>query len=145
MKIIIEDREPDEEDTILIRCKELDESLLKLIYQLKADKKKIVGIQSGEITLIELDHIYYFEAVDNRVYCYCEQEVYETKLRLYEIENEYSQTDFFRASKSSIINLSKVKSINPIFNGRFEAILKNKERIVILRQYVSDLKQRFGI
>lgn len=145
MKIIIEDREPDEEDTILIRCKELDESLLKLIYQLKTEKEKIVGTQNGEISMIELNHIYYFEAVDNRVYCYCEKEVYETRLRLYEIEKEYGQTDFFRASKSSIINLSKIKSINPIFNGRFEAILNNKERIVISRQYVSALKQRFGL
>gem|GEM_PF-6386094 len=41
MKIIIEEREPDEEDTILIRCKELDESLMKLIYQLKTDKKRL--------------------------------------------------------------------------------------------------------
>lgn len=145
MKIVIEDREEEEEDTIIIRCKDLDDSLLKLIYNLKMGKEKIVGIKDGKISMIEPNSIYYFEAVDNKVFLYCEYEIFETKLRLYEIEREFDQTDFFRSSKSTIINLSKVKSINPIFNGRFEAILKNQERIIISRQYVSDLKKRFGL
>lgn len=145
MKIVIEDREEEEEDTIIIRCKDLDDSLLKLIYNLKMGKEKIVGIKDGKISMIEPNSIYYFEAVDNKVFLYCKYEIFETKLRLYEIEREFDQTDFFRSSKSTIINLSKVKSINPIFNGRFEAILKNQERIIISRQYVSDLKKRFGL
>jgi DNA-binding LytR/AlgR family response regulator len=145
VKIIIEDRAADEEDMILIRCKDLDESLLKLIYNLKMGNEKLVGTKNGKISMIEPKNVYYFEAVDNKVFLYCEQEVYETKLRLYEIEKEFHQTDFFRASKSVIINLSRVKSINPIFNGRFEAILENQERIIISRQYVADLKQRFGL
>ncbi|RDY30768.1 LytTR family transcriptional regulator [Lachnotalea glycerini] len=130
---------------ILIRCKELDESLLKLIYNLKLEKGKVVGMKDGTISMIEPKDIYYFEAVDNKVFLYCEQKVYETKKKLYELEKDFYQTDFFRASKSIIINLSKVQSINPAFNGRFEAILKNKERVIISRQYVSDLKQRFGL
>lgn len=145
MKIIVEDREADEEDTIVIRCKELDDDLLKLIYNLKMGKEKIVGTKDGKMSMIEPDSIYYFETVDNKVFLYCEKEVFETKLRLYEIEHEFNKTDFFRVSKSTIINLSKVKSINPIFNGRFEAILKNQERIIISRQYVSNLKRRFGL
>ncbi len=145
VKIIIEDSKPDEEDMILIRCKELDESLLKLIYNLKMGKEKIVGTKDGKISMIEPKNIYYFEAVDNKVFFYCEHEVFETKRKLYEIENEFDQTDFFRASKSIIVNLAKVKSINPAFNGRFEAILKNQECVMISRQYVSDLKLRFGL
>lgn len=145
MKIIIEDSEPNEEDMILIRCKELDESLLKLIYNLKMRKEKLVGMKDGKLSMIEPKDVFYIEAVDNKVFLYCEHEVFETKRKLYEIENEFDKTDFFRASKSTIINLSKVKSINPTFNGRFEAILKNQERVMISRQYVSNLKQRFGL
>ncbi|WP_099466543.1 LytTR family DNA-binding domain-containing protein [Konateibacter massiliensis] len=145
VKIIIEDRNPDEEDTILIRCKDLDESLLKLIYNLKMGKERIAGIKDQKAFMVEPDSIYYFEAVDNKVFFYCEHEVYETKLKLYEIEKEFEQTDFFRASKSTIVNLSKIKSIHSIFNGRFEAVLKNQERVIISRQYVADLKKRFGL
>ena len=37
--------------------------------------------------LRDLEDIYYFEAVDNKVFLYLEKEVYETKLKLYELED----------------------------------------------------------
>lgn len=58
---------------------------------------------------------------------------------------QYAGTDFFRVSKSVILNLSKVKSFSPSFNGRFEAVMKNGERIMISRQYVPLLKTKLGI
>ena len=88
--------------------------------------------------------IYYFEAVDNKVFAYGEKEVYEMKAKLYELEEDFEGTDFFRASKSSIINLSQIKSLTPAFNGRFEALLYNKEKVIISRQYVSELKKKLG-
>jgi DNA-binding LytR/AlgR family response regulator len=145
VKITIKDRNPDDEDEIIIRCKDLDDSLLKLIYGLKMGTHKISGTKDGQITMIEPANVYYFEAVDNKVFLYCEREVFETKLKLYEIEKEFANTDFLRASKSSIINLSKVKSLVPTFNGRLEAILKNGERVIISRQYVTELKNKLGI
>lgn len=145
MKIIIEDRNPEEEDEIIIRCKDLDDSLLKLIYGLKMGTQKIAATKDGQISMIEPGKVYYFEAVDNKVFLYCEKEVFETKWKLYEVENEFANTDFLRVSKSSIVNLAKVKSLVPAFNGRFEAILKNGEKVMISRQYVSGLKTKIGL
>lgn len=76
---------------------------------------------------------------------YLEKEVYETKLRLYELEDTFQGTDFFRASKSCILNLAKVKGLSPAFNGRFEALMRNGEKIIISRQYVPVLKQKLGL
>jgi DNA-binding LytR/AlgR family response regulator len=89
--------------------------------------------------------VYYFEAVDGRVFLYAEKEVYETSLRLYEIEARFEETDFFRASKSVVANLAKIASVQAVFNGRFEASMKNGERIVISRQYVPVLKKKLGL
>lgn len=145
MKIIIEDCNPGEEDQIIIRCKEMKEPLLKLISELKLGQKKLVGMKDGNITMVEPSSVYYFEGVDNKVFIYCKQNVYETKLKLYEIEEEYSNTDFFRASKSIILNVSKIKSISPAYSGRFEALLFNGEKVVISRQYVPYLKRKLGL
>jgi DNA-binding LytR/AlgR family response regulator len=145
MKIIIEDCNPGEEDQVIIRCKELNETLLKLISELKLGQKKFAGMKDGNIIMIEPSSVYYFEGVDNKVFMYCKQNVYETKLKLYEIEEEYSNTTFFRASKSVILNVSKIKSISPAFSGRFEALLFNGEKVVISRQYVPDLKKKLGL
>ncbi|HEX3023404.1 MAG TPA: LytTR family DNA-binding domain-containing protein [Lachnospiraceae bacterium] len=142
MKIIIEDRMDGEEDEIIIRCKSLDESILQMIYGIKMKQQKVVGVINGKSVLIEPKEIFYFEAVDNRVYIYCKQMVYESKQKLYEIEESFEHTDFIRASKSTIINLAKVKSLSPAFNGRLEALLQNGERTIISRQYVPILKQK---
>lgn len=145
VKIIIEECKVDQEDEIIIRCKDLDESLLNLIQSLKMGKNKIAASKDGNVTMVEPKEIYYFEAVDNHVFLYTKQEVYETKLKLYEIEKRYQGTDFFRTSKSTIVNISKIKYLSPAFSGRLEALLKNGEKIIISRQYVSELKKKLGV
>ena len=145
MKIIIEDIKKDEEDEIIIRCNQLDEYILQMIYGIKMNQNKLVGTNNGQMQIIDPKDVFYFEAVDNKVFIYCEKQVYETKLKLYEIEEEYEKTDFFRASKSIILNLSKIKNLSPAFNGRFEALLKNKEKVIISRQFVPILKKKLGI
>jgi DNA-binding LytR/AlgR family response regulator len=145
MKIIIEECNPGEEDQVIIRCKKLDDNILKLISELKQGQKKLTGIKDGNIVMIEPSNVYYFEGVDNKVFLYCKQNVYETKLKLYEIEEEYKNTDFFRASKSVILNVAKIKSISPAYSGRFEAQLFNDEVVVISRQYVPELKKKLGM
>ncbi len=145
MKIIIEEPNPGEEDQIIIRCKVMDDNVLKVISDLRMGQKKLTGIKDGNITMIDPVNVYYFEGVDNKVFMYCKQNVYETRLKLYEIEDEYKNTDFFRASKSVILNVTKIRSISPAYSGRFEAILFNGEKVVISRQYVPELKRKLGL
>lgn len=145
MKIIIEECNPGEEDQIIIRCRDMDENILKIIADLKQGQKKLTGIKEGNITMIDPANVYYFEGVDNKVFLYCKQNVYETKLKLYEIEEEFKNTNYFRASKSVILNVSKIKSISPAYSGRFEALLFNGETVVISRQYVPELKKKLGM
>ncbi len=145
MKIIIEECKPGEEDQITIRCKEMDENILKVIADLKMNQKKLAGIKDGIITMIDPANVYYIEGVDNKVFLYCKQNVYEVRLKLYEIEEQYNNTNFFRASKSVILNVTKIKSVSPAYSGRFEALLFNGEKVVISRQYVPELKKKLGL
>ena len=145
MKITITEPGEGEEDEIIVRCRHMDQQLLKLIYAIKAGRERITALQEGDYFQVAPDEIYYFEAVDSKVFLYLEKEVYETKLKLYELEEIFRNTDFFRASKSCIVNLSKVKRLSPAFNGRFEALMRNGERVIISRQYVPVLKQKLGL
>ena len=86
MKIIIEDIGPEEEEAVIIRCREVDESILQLVNGLKLKKEKLAVRQGEKILQIEPGDVYYFEAVDNRVFLYSEKNVYETRMKLYERE-----------------------------------------------------------
>ncbi|MDE6749135.1 MAG: LytTR family transcriptional regulator [Lachnospiraceae bacterium] len=145
MKIIMEDIGPGEEEEVIIRCRNVDESILQLIKSLKLKREKLTVRQDERILQIEPGDIYYFEAVDNKVFLYLENNMYETRLKLYELERRFEGTDFLRISKSVILNLAKVKNFYPGFNGRFEALMQNGERVVISRQYVPILKNKLGL
>ena len=145
MKIVIEVPKQGDEDEIIVRCRTLDERLMNLIYSLKTEQDKLTGYVEDKIVKLSLKDIYYFESVDNRVFSYTAKGMYEVHKKLYEIEAEYAHTDFLRISKSVIVNVAKIAYIKPIFNGRFEAKLKNEEKIIISRQYVLELKKKLEI
>jgi len=145
MKIVIEECKAEDEELITIRCRELDDNLLRIIAELRTGQKKLTGMKDGMITMIDPANVYYFEGVDNKVFIYCKQNVYETKQKLYEIEEDYNNSNFFRASKSVILNITKIKSLSPAYSGRFEALLFNGEKVVISRQYVPELKKKLGL
>ena len=98
-------------------------------------------MQDGNQYEIPVTDICYVEAVDNRVFLYTGQQVYETRQKLYELEEVLREKYFLRISKSMLLNLMKIKAIKPALNGRFMAILQSGEEIIISRKYVPALKE----
>lgn len=145
MKVIIREINLELEEQIIIECYEITPKIAKLLYKLKGTSETIVGYDEDKIHIISTDSIYYIESVDNKVFICCKKEVYESHEKLYKIEELLGNSNFFRVSKSLILNISKIDYIKPALNGRFEAVLKNKEKLVVSRQYVPKLKKRLEI
>ena len=145
MRITIIEPKPEEEDEIIVKCRAIDEDLMDLLNLLRQGGRKINGYRDGNIYPIDLSEIYYFEAVDQKVFAYCRKDVFEIKSRLYELETSLPPKKFLRAAKSLIINFSQVQHLSPAFSGRFEAELKNGEKVIISRQYVPELKRKLGL
>ena len=145
MKITIVEPSPDEEDEIIVKCRFLDNEITKLINQLKSGSSKMNFQKNGKIVLIEKKDILYFESVDDKVFAYTPEDVYETQFKLYELEQILPSKNFFRANKAVIVNINKIKSLSPAFGGRFEAILKNEYKVIISRSYVPKLKEILGL
>ena len=144
MKLVINECEENEELEIIINCKKTDDNILKIVSMIKFNDIKLTVTRDGNLFILDIDNIFYFESVDKKNFVYTQDEVYETSLRLYEIEEIYPDTDFFRASKSTVINVSKIKMIKPLFGGKVEVLLENEERLVVSRQYVSALKKKIN-
>lgn len=137
-----------QETKITIECNKADSQILKiisLINNYENNDKKIIGISNGETYCIKQEDILYFDTVDRKTFCYTANGVYEITLKLYEIEEKYENIDYIRISKSSIVNLNKIKSLRPDFGGKILATMENNEKIYISRQYVPLLKKKIGI
>ena len=145
MKITIETPKEGEEDEIIVRCASLNDRLMRLIAALRTEESSLTGYMDDKIVKLAAKDVFYFEAVDNKVFAYTDKGVYEVRKKLYEIEKEYVNIDFLRISKSAVVNVAKIAYIRPLINGRFEAKLKNEEKIIINRQYVIELKKKLEI
>ena len=138
---LISENQPEE---IVVRCYSITDEIQNMISFIENDKK-IIGYKRGTAYPLKMSDIYYFEIVDQKAFIYCDQDIYESKMKLYEFERETDGTSFFRASKSLIINADKIDSIKPSLSGRFEVILLNKEKLIVSRQYVRVLKHMSGL
>lgn len=145
MKIIIEDIADGEEDQIIIRCSEINNEILQLISEIKSQQQILIGYDKNVIHRLNPADVYYFDTVDNKTFAYCSAKVFEIRKKLYELEDEFANSDFLRISKSAILNIKKILKVSPAFSGRFEAFLDNGEKIIISRQYVPNLKKKLGI
>jgi len=145
MKILIEESPDNEDMELIIKCKSVNDEVKRLIELIKLSDEKIIGFLNGESYVVDPIKILYFESVDKKTFMYTEDKVYEISLRLYELEKKMSKYDFFRSSKSTIINISRIKKLSHKFNGKLEATLDNDEKILISRrQYVSVIKEILG-
>lgn len=138
MRIIYEKVKEGEEEVIIVRCSKITEDLTCAARTLNA-------VKDGEIYKLPIWEIYYFEVVDNNSFFYCEKEVYESKLKLYEFEELTYGTHFFRATKSTVINADKIQCVAPALYGKFTATLDNGEKVMVSRQFVSSLKRIMGL
>lgn len=145
MKITVEELESNSEVEVLIKCQHVDEKVEKLISAIQLNSKTILGKSDGCTYFLTIEDILYFDTVDEKVFIYTKEKVYETSLRLYEIEGMLEDTGVIRVNKSTILNLMKVDHVLPMLNGRIKATLLSGESIIISRQYVQNFKKKLGI
>lgn len=130
-----------EPEKLEIRCHEVTEQVKEIITFVKSRQGQLTGVIEGKQYEIPVADVYYVETVDDTVFIYGKQTVYETRQKLYELEGILREKYFLRVSKSLILNLMKVISIKPALNGRYSAILQSGEEIIISRKYVPELKR----
>lgn len=123
-----------------IRCHEITEEIKEIVIFVKTRQGSLTGILEDRQFEVPVSEVCYIEAVDNKVFLYTVKQVYETRQKLYELEELLREKYFLRVSKSLLLNLMKVRAIKPALNGRFTAVLQSGEEIIISRKYVPELK-----
>jgi len=141
---IIED--PNIKETeISIVCTKMSSEINDIISRISAVGLTIAGKKEEETFLIPIEDIFYFESVDGKIFFYTENEIYEAMAKLYKIEESLKNLQFSRISKTVIANLDKMLSIRKAENSRLVATLVNQEKLVVSRQYVSEIKKKLGV
>ena len=145
MKITVEEGHNPEEMEIVIRCGRMDDQVVRLMELLSLSDARLTGTKDGETYILEAAQVLYIDTANRATFFYTADGVYETPLRLYELEEQLSHREFIRVSKTAIINFDHVRALRPDFGGRLRLTMSNGEIVVANRQYVPVIKAKLGL
>ena len=145
MKLSVEQIPIKNEEEVIVRCYSEKAKWVDAIRSVTAGELTINATVDEKVYRIKLSDVFYFEIVEGKSFLYCQQSVFECKQKLYEFEKLCRNSMLFRCSKSMILNADKIKYVRPSVSGRFEATLTNDEKVIISRQYVSELKRKLEV
>lgn len=145
MKVTITENPALPDIEVSVACPRINDRVQRLVAALGMFDRKLTGTHEGATYRIDLDTVCYVETVDGKTFVYTKDKVLETPLRLYELEDKLSNTEFVRTSKQMIVNFDHVASIRPSIQARLQLTLDNGESIIASRQYAPAIKHKIGL
>lgn len=145
MKVTVEEHPGLEQTEVSIRCPRLDAQTARLVELLRLSDARLTGEKDGETCILDGADVLYIDTVDRGTFLYTAAGVYQTRLRLYELEEQLAGLDFVRVSRSALVNFAEVRSLRPDLGGRLRLTMSNGELVVVNRQYAPAIKQKLGL
>jgi len=96
---------------------------------------------SGRVIFVKLDDIDYIESAHNYVELHVDKQSHLLRETLNSIEARLPAEKFVRISRSVMVNIEKVKELQPLFYGEYAVTLHNGTRLTLSRRYRDKLKQ----
>lgn len=144
MKVTIHRDNSLSKDEVILQCTEENEYIDNIYNFISTVDKHIIAFNNDEKRVVGLEEIYYFESVDKKTFIYLQDSVLECSLRLYQIEEKLMVDNFFRATKSTIVNIRYIKKIVLMINRNLTVTLSNDEKLIISRRRVKEFKEKIG-
>ena len=145
MKIIVDEDQSLDHVEVIFRTPRIDADVIEAVSRLRLFDQKLTGQADGVTHIVPAKDVLYFESVDKKTFFYTADKVFETQMRLYEIEDKLANCGFVRIGKSIVVNLKEVASLKSDVAGKMIATLSNGERAVISRAYTPLIKQKLGL
>lgn len=145
MKITIDVKEDVKETDILITCNQLTTEIERILATLRILNQQMMVTKDDEAHILDVSEIIYVEAIDRKTFVYTKNDYFESKLKLYEMEEKLMQCGFFRVSKSCLVQLKHIKSLKNDVNRKIRLTLQSGEHIMVSRQYAEEMKKRLGV
>ncbi len=145
MKIIIHIDENRTDTEVTVSCGKLTAEVEKLLSAIRMLDQQMTVTKGEESYILDIEDIVYAESVDRKTFVYTREDCYESRLKLYEMEEQLCQAGFIRASRVSLIHLKYVKSLRAEIKRKVRVTLENGEQIIVSRQYAEELKRKLGV
>jgi two-component system LytT family response regulator len=117
---------------------EVSRQILSLLDDLHAPEKhfkRLVVKTGGRIMFLRVEEIDWIEASGNYVTLHVASASYLIRQTMNDLEASLNPQQFLRIHRSTIVNIDRVKELQPLFHGDFAMILQNGTRLTLSRNY----------
>lgn len=146
MKVNIDISSDYDEPYVVIYTNQVTDEIQRIADIFSGSSITMITATQNEEDLIVLrpDEIYMVRIENGETVIYGKEQKYYSRKRLYELQQQLGR-QFMQISKSTLVNLSYMESIEPGFSGTLLLKLKNGCKDYVSRKYLSMFKKYLGL
>ncbi len=103
-------------------------------------RNRIAIRTSGHIAIVRTEDIDWIEAADNYVCVHCGSETHLLRETMNTIEVRLPRSQFQRVHRSTIVNMERIKELQPWFRGDYRILLRDGTVLTLSRTYREQLE-----
>lgn len=127
---------------IIVYTNELNKEISNILDNiLNINDKKLKVFKDNKIYILNQNEIETIYSENGKIYIRCNQELYTSKNRLYELESFLEKKIFVRISNSEIVNFNEVKNIDFKIIGTMILNFKSGNKAYASRRYIPKIKE----
>jgi two-component system LytT family response regulator len=119
-------------------------SLLESMRAQQQYLDRIIIRADGRITFLHTREIDWIEADDKYLHLHTEKGARMVRQTLTAMESQLDPKKFVRVHRSTMVNVDRIKELQPLFNGEHSLILENGTRLTLSRKYKDKLFELLG-
>lgn len=145
MKVNIDISAEYREPFAVIHTDKVTEKIQRMIDIFSNSETPVTALQNEEdIVVLQPKDIYMVRVENGDTVIYGAKQKYRSRKRLYELASQLGK-QFMQISKTTLINLSYMDSIEPGFSGTLLLKLKNGDKDYVSRKYLPEFKKYLGL
>jgi two-component system LytT family response regulator len=114
-------------------------ALVESLLRLRQSPRRIAVRRGGRVLFITLDEIDWIEAADNYVCLHCGSETHMLRETMSEVEARLEPARFTRIHRSAIVNVERIKELQPWFRGDYRVILRDGTTLTLTKRHRANL------
>ena len=145
MKVNIDISAEYKEPYAVIHTDKMTDEIRRIVDLFSSNETPVTALQNEEeIVVLKPQEIYMVRIEGGDTVIYGEKQKYRSRKRLYELADILGK-QFMQISKTTLINLSYIDSIEPGFSGTMLMKMKNGNKDYVSRKYLPEFKKYLGL
>lgn len=133
------------DEYVEFHVREISDDVSRFAEMIEKSDSILTGIdQYDRIVIIHPNEIVALHAEKKWCRIFTDTGDFSCRKRLYELEHLLGP-DFMRVSKSNIVSIRKIRSVEAVFNGMMLLHMKNGSKEYVSRTYLPNMKSFLGI